>query len=321
MEQIIGVDLGATNLRTALSDGNRILSFRSTPTERSKGAQGISNQIVQMIDELTREQPRPIEVKAIGIASIGPLDLATGTIVNTPNLPIKNIPITEPVYQAFGVPVFLVNDCNAAVLAEATYGDGFGKENVVYVTMSTGLGGGAIVDGHLLIGKDGNAAEVGHTTVDSQGTMQCSCGCRGHWEAYCSGENIPRYARHLISTLKPGEVSSSLLLANCEGDAAKLTAKRLFDAAEEGDRVSLDIVGEIGRLNAIGFANIVSILDPELVTIGGPVALNHPRLVLDPVISRIKQHTINRVPDIHVTKLGDNIVILGAIAYAISKTS
>jgi len=314
----IGVDLGATNLRAALVRGEEVLGFKSEPTERSRGPEGLTDQVIRMTKNLRKEYPC-VSLEAIGIGSVGPLDLSSGTILNPPNLSIGNIPIVACLSTAHGVPAFLINDCNAAVLAEATYGEGIAKRNLVYVTISTGLGAGAIVDGHLLIGKDGNAVEIGHTTIDAKGLMTCSCGCRGHWEAYCSGESIPRYAKKLLKRLSSEELSSSLIADWCGIDSTELTSKQIFDAAERQDRLAMRVIQEVGRLNAVGFANIISLFDPELITVGGSVALNHPKLVLDPIISNVRGHTINRLPDIRLTKLGENIVVFGAAAYAASK--
>ena len=139
-----------------------------------------------------------VALGSIGVGSIGPIDLRRGMITNTPNYPFKEIPVVEPLREWFGVPVRIANDCTAGVLGEHFYGAGKGVYNLFYVTFSTGLGGGAMVDGHLLMGKDGNAVEVGHLTIDPDSEIVCGCGCPGHWEAYCGGMNIPRFARRLL---------------------------------------------------------------------------------------------------------------------------
>jgi len=314
----VGVDLGATKVRVATGNETGIKASYHEESDKQHGADGVADQIARMIRGLLPEKTIP---KAIGIGSIGPLDLLSGCIREPPNLPFELVPLTSPLQEEFGVPIYLINDCTAAALGEQTFGAARGLRNNVYVTISTGIGGGAIVDGHLLIGKDGNAVEVGHITVDPEGTMVCGCGCRGHWEAYCSGANIPNLARHLLNRRDKEEWSSSLLLELSGGDPKQITAEILFKAAVNGDKVSRWIVERIGELNAIGFADLVNLFDPELITIGGSVALNNRELILEPIMKNIRKHTINRIPEICMTPLGDEVVLCGALALACQRTA
>jgi glucokinase len=254
-------------------------------------------------------------VESVGVGSIGPIDIASGCITDTPNLPFKEIPVTEPLREAFGAPVSLLNDCTAAVLGEKSFGAGKEIDNLAYVTLSTGLGGGAIVDGHLLIGKDGNAVEVGHITIDPDSPLTCGCGSPGHWEAYSSGNNIPNFARHILR-----EEGSGLIHELMEGDPGALTVEILFEAAKAGDAAALRVVDELGKVNAVGFANVVNAFDPELITIGGSIALNNPELILEPILENIDMHLLNRRPRIMITPLGDDVVLCGALAMALSLT-
>lgn len=303
----IAVDVGATNIRVARGDSDGIREKRTEATDRSRGPEGIPQQIIRLIGELA-DSPQ-----AVGVGSIGPIDLAEGAIVNTPNYPFKHIPIVQPLRAEFGAPVRIANDCAAGVLGEHVYGAGRGVDNLFYVTMSTGLGGGAMVDGRVLVGKDGNAVEVGHLTIDPQSSVVCGCGCRGHWEAYASGGNIPRYAGTLLRNMK---WRNSLLAVLCGGDPKAITAKMIFDAAKQGDDAALHIVEEIGRVNAVGFADIVNAYDPELITVGGGIALNNPDMILAPIRRHVARHVINRLPEIIITPLGEDIVLYGALALA-----
>ena len=301
------VDLGATNVRVARCSSTRLLEKTSERTDRASGQEGIADQIVCMIESLDIEG-----LEAIGVGSIGPIDLATGCIKGTPNLPFDTIPVVGPLTEAFQVPVMLLNDCSAAVLGELEFGAGRGLRNLAYVTLSTGLGGGAIVDGNLLVGKDGNAVEIGHLTIDPESPLVCGCGCRGHWEAYCSGNNIPNFARLLLEGMEEGGPITELV----GGDAPGITAENLFEAARKGDPSALHIVSEIGKVNAVGFADIVNAFDPELITVGGSIALRNPELILKPIIENIDRHLINRRPEIMITPLGEDIVLYGALALA-----
>ena len=304
----LAVDIGATNIRVAVGDEKGLGSRLGEQTDRLHGPEGVTAQIIRMARSLGAEPD------AIGVGSIGPLDLRRGYITNTPNYPFKGIPVVEPLLEEFRVPVWLMNDCNAAVLGEQVYGAGRGVSNLFYVTFSTGLGGGAIVDGHLLNGKDGNAPEIGHVTINPDSELMCGCGCRGHWEAYCSGANIPNLARLI---LRGKALESSLLYEVFGTDLSKLTSEMIFSAASKGDSLASEIVGEVGRVNAVGFGDIVNVFDPELITVGGSITLNNPELVLGPITGGIDRHIINRKPEIKITPLGNDVVLYGGLALAV----
>lgn len=303
----IAVDIGATNIRVAQGDSSGLGEKISELTDINNGASGVSIQIIRMIEELG------VDVSGIGIGSIGPISLSTGEITNTPNYPFNYIPVVDPLTSHFGVKTTIVNDCAAAVLGEQSFGAGKGLENLVYVTLSTGIGGGAIVDGNLLMGKDGNAVEVGHITVDAYSTVKCGCGSYGHWEGYSSGKNLPSYARKIITKMP---WKRSLIADLTGGDLSGLSTKTVFDAAKQGDEIARKVVDEIGKINAVGFANIVNAYDPELITIGGSIALYNPELVLDPILEHIDNYLLNMKPEITITPLGEDIVLIGALALA-----
>jgi glucokinase len=298
------VDIGATNIRVASGDENGLESKLQEQTDRLNGSAGVSRQIARLIKQLK------IEPEAIGVGSIGPLNDREGAIVNTPNYPFKNIPIVNPLRDIFGVSVKLLNDCAAAVIGERRFGAGRGLENIFYVTISTGLGGGAIVDGNLLKGKDGNAPEIGHMVIDPWSEIICGCGCKGHWEAFSSGSNIPKYARYLM---KKRGITESALFSVSEPDLSSLTAEKLFSVALKDDMAAKMIVHEIGEVNAVGFADIVNAFDPELITVGGSVVLNNVDLILKPIREKIGKYLINRCPEILVTPLGGDAVLIGAL--------
>lgn len=300
----VAVDLGATNVRVALGEGTKIISILSEETDKFHDSQGISDQIIRLIRALM-DRVGIREVESIGIGSIGPLDLKNGVIVGTPNLPFSQIALIKPVSQAFEVPIKLLNDCRAAALGEHALGAGRGLKNIVYVTLSTGIGGGIIVDGHLLNGKDGNAGEIGHFTVNSDSPLVCGCGRRGHWEAYCSGKNISKYTRLLLEEAKKSEMYEFYSEPH-----------DLFKAAERGDELALWITTKIGKMNTLGFANIINAYDPEVISVGGSVALNNPELILKPIRENISNYAINRVPPIVLTPLGGEAVLYGALVLA-----
>lgn len=312
---VIGVDLGGSWVRAALSDedGNFIAKLKEMVDRESEKA--ISNQIIRLARSLcSKSDVNFTDIKGIGIASTGPLDLSKGALISPTNLPFKFIPLTKPISSELKIPAYLLNDCTAGVIGEREFGAGKGLNDLVYITLGTGIGGGAIVDGHLLLGKDGNAVEIGHITIDYTGSLKCGCGKRGHWEAYCSGRNIPNFVRMKLREMDEKKVSSSLLYKNLEGDFSKLNSEDLFKSAKSEDDLSLELVEEIGRLNAIGFANVINAYDPSLITVGGSVALQNRKLVMPPIKRFVKNYTLNRLPKIIVTPLAEDVGTYGAIA-------
>ncbi|MEM2415193.1 MAG: ROK family protein [Thermoproteota archaeon] len=321
MSVILGIDIGATNTRVAVADLNgSILLKHSEKTVRESGI-GVVNQVIRISDAiLSSLRLRREDVKSIGVGSIGPLDLKKGMIVNPPNLKVGIIPIVEEIGKYFNVPVRLLNDCVAAVLGEKRFGAGRNLENIVYITISTGIGCGAIVDGHLLLGKDGNAHEIGHTVVDKDGLLTCGCGKRGHWEAYCSGRGIVNYSKVLLGEWGI-KFDNCSLRKYSQSDVSKLTSEMLFKAAKEGDEIALKIIDKVGLLNAIGFANAIEVYDPELITVGGSVAFYNSELILKPVREKVSEYAMNRLPEIVITPLGEDVVLYGALAAAIEAFS
>jgi glucokinase len=314
---LIGIDLGGTWARVVLSDVQGHFVEKATEKVIKTRSDAISAQLIRLIRFLCKKHGVDTQaLRGVGIASAGPLDMKRGVLVNPPNLPFDTIMLTEPLQDALGVPVCLVNDCAAAALGETTFGVARGVENFVYITISTGIGGGAIVNGTLLLGKDGNSHEVGHFVIDYQGRLTCGCGRRGHWEAYCSGRNMPNFVRMRFEEIGLRTVRTSTLYKELSGDLSKLCAADLFSAARCKDKLALELLAEIGVLNAIGFANVTNAYDPSLITVGGTVALKNVGAVLGPIKKYVGDYAINRVPEIRVTSLGENVCVYGAVAAA-----
>ena len=295
MGNIIAIDAGATNLRIALIDGKgKILSRLSSVTD----GPNLLRQLYEGIDAHDA-------FEGIAVAFAGPISRKTGAILKSPNLGIQGLNLVGLLEKKYGKKAILMNDCVAAVLAEKYYGAGKDCDNLAYVTISTGIGCGVIIDGKVLLGKDGNAHEVGHMVIDQDSLLRCGCGSYGHWEAYCSGKNMPRYVEHLIKTEYAGEPSALSI------GRKKAPAEHLF--AVKGDRVASEIIGKIGMINATGFANIINVYDPELITVGGSVALKNKR-ILEDIKRNVHKYAINRMPEIRLTSLGDDICLYGAAA-------
>ena len=319
MEYGIAVDLGATNVRVVAGtrDG-RFLARISERTNLLEGADAISRQLIALIKRLIAETGlEQRDMAGIGVGAFGPQDPVRGGIVNPANAPYDFIPVRGPLEEAFHVPVEVHNDCVAAVIGEKFYGAGRGLDNVVYITISTGIGAGVYVDGRLLLGKDGNAHEIGHIVVDYERRLVCGCGKRGHWEAYCSGKNIPNYVKLIVeSEDRFDEFKRSCLWEASGGSLDGVTAKAVYDGAKAGDELCIDLVERIGLLNAMGVASAINVYDPELVTLGGAVTLNNVEQVLNPIRRHFRDYIVNREAEVKVTPLGGDIGLYGALAMA-----
>ena len=298
----IAIDLGATNLRVALvsPNGKILKKVKEETAKTGKDGSIVSSQIIRLIQEVIKETSLK-KIAGIGIASIGPLDYKRGGPSHSPNVPFSFIPLVQPIHKKFSLPVALHNDANAAALTEKHFGAGKRTKNLVYITISTGIGGGAIVDSNLLLGKGGNAAEIGHMIVDTTYKLLCTCKKGvGHWEGLASGANIPRFFRVWRETAKK------------ESAVQTQTAKEIFDLARRKNSVVLEFIDVLAKVNAAAISNIIVAYDPELITIGGSVALNNPQFILDG-INRYVDHYL-KLPKIQVTKLGEDIGLLGAAA-------
>jgi glucokinase len=296
----IAVDIGATNLRTAIVDDKGVIKKKIiAKTVREGNSFAISKQVIGEINLLLKGEAKN-NIRGIGVSIAGPLDYKRGGSINPPNLNFKYIPIVGPLGKAFPFPVVFYNDCNVGVLAEKFFGDGKKVKNVVYITISTGVGGGVFMDGRLLLGKDGNAAEVGHITVDTLYNLPCTCKYgSGHWEAYASGRNIPKFFKAWAKKLN--------LDFRCPN-----SAKDIFDAAKVRNKICLGFIEELGKINGRGISNVIAAYDPELIVLGGSVILNNSQLILKPAQKHIEKFL--RQPKIKVSILGENTPLLGAAA-------
>ena len=308
MSNYVGIDIGGTNLRVAVATDD--LEFVSRLREPVPTSTPVSEVIHRLVERACADAGVSVDgIHAVGIGSAGPFDRSSGAIIDSPNIPADSgrIEIVEPLRELLGTEsIVLRNDATCGVIAEQHFADTH-AEHTVYITISTGVGAGAIVDGEILSGANGNAAEIGHMTVDPTGRMGCGCGHDGHWEAYCGGTNIPDYA---VSIAREEGIETDLPTA--DGDFA---AKDVFDAL--GDDELADVVVErIGNWNTIGFANTIQAFAPTRVAVGGAVALNNPAAILDPVRDNISDRVMLEPPEIELTDLGEDVVLKGAILSA-----
>lgn len=310
IEYYVAVDVGATKTRVALCTRSEIIDKVVYTTPRSGGELAVADSIAKTVREKWSSELEYIV--AIGVATIGPLDIREGRVVNTPNLPLRNFEILRPLARFFKKPVLVANDAVASAWGEVHYGDGRGYSNVVYVTLSTGVGCGVIVNGNLLLGKMGNAHEAGHVVVDFDSDLECGCGGRGHWEAYAGGANLSRVAMYLA---RKHHVDSEL--ARLLQSSVSIDAKDIFDYYRRGDLLARITVDLYIKATAAGLASVINVYDPEIVIIGGSVFLNNVDILLDPIISLVRTHVVTEMPVVKPTRLGDDVGLYGALALAV----
>jgi len=307
---VIGVDLGGTKIYTALVDleGN-IIKEKTVETLAHEGEKAVMGRIVDTIKYVIDGTDKNL-IKSIGIGSPGPLDVKNGIIIENSNLPFKNFAIVKTIKETYDLPTYLDNDANVATLGEFMFGAGKGSENMVFITASTGIGGGAVLNGKLFRGATGNALEVGHMTVSTEGP-RCGCGNLGCAEALGSGTAIGKRAKEAVLS----NVVTSL--KNYEN----VTAKEVFKEAANGDRVAKNILNTSLTYIGIAVANTITNFDPEKVVVGGGV-VNGGDIVLDTIRNVVEERCMAAFVEnctIEKAILGGKAGVLGAAALAITE--
>jgi glucokinase len=270
MKYVLGVDIGGTNLvvGAVTEDGAVVRGLVSEPTGAPDGPDAVIDRIVRMargVIATTRHEDPAANIRGVGIGSPGPLDRRNGVVIFTPNLRWKNMPVRDRIGGALELPAELDNDANCALLGEHWVGAAKGARDAVCFTLGTGVGGGIVVDGKLVHGASDAAGEIGHITIEVNG-RRCGCGNDGCLEAYASG---PAIARRAMEALEAGAVSGILALAG--GDPARITAQTVFEAAAGGDPLADELVRDTARYLGVGVANMLNIMNPEVVVICGGV--------------------------------------------------
>jgi glucokinase len=306
MSTIVAVDIGGTQLRAATYRQDQFQPLSHKRVETKANEPNAFGRLIKVIEDIW---PQNEKVDAIGVSSPGPVDPHSGIIMITPNIKEwRDFPITAKLTEHFGIPANLDNDANLAGLAEWKFGAGRGHHNVLYLTVSTGVGGGVIIEDRLLQGYHGLAAELGHSTVQADGPL-CGCGKRGHLESYSSGTGIERF---VAEQLKAGRES---VLHPEKKNSAQMISK----AAKEGDALSIEAYSIAGKYLGIGVANFLHAFDPSIVIFGGGVSQSGP-LLFDSFEVSLKERVIHPryLEGLVITRaeLGDDAGLLGARALA-----
>jgi len=315
---VIGIDLGGTKISTALIDSaGTIITHDYRETRATEGQKAV---IERMLDAARRVMAQAgvnqAQVAAAGIGAPGPLDVEAGVVVAPPNLPgWDRVPLRRLIENRLGITTFLENDANAAALGEHRFGAGRGVEHMIYVTASTGIGGGLILNGRLYHGASGMAGEIGHITIIPYGPL-CGCGNRGCLEALAAGTAIARQARARVARGAP-----TLIADLAGGDPERVTAKLVAEAASQGDVEAQEVLAEAMHYLGIGMANLVNLFNPQLIVIGGGLT-NIGEMLFGPVqraIDRRALPTLAQGVRVVRAELGDNAGVLGAAAVALAQ--
>jgi len=312
---VLAVDLGGTKIITAIVSANgQIVAKERYLTLADEGPQAVINRLLSAVDNiLNLKNIDPSQLNSISIAAAGGIDVARGLVTLSAHLPDwHNVPLRDIVSDRYGVSTFLLNDASATTLGEHRFGAGRGVNNLILLTVGTGIGGGIIIDGRLYNGPSGSAGEIGHMTIDVNGP-RCVCGNIGCLELLVSGTSIEREARRRIAQ---GEMSSLVEVAGRMGD---ITAEEIGVAARGGDSLALDIIAEAATYLGVGMTNLVNIFNPEMIIVGGGVA-ELGELLLDPARQVVRERAFpvsTRAVRIVPAELGDEAGVLGAAVFAL----
>lgn len=307
---VIGIDLGGTKISGAVATcKGDIVSKYILPTRVEEGETAVLARIIKVIEKVMEESNvDKNSIVSIGIGSPGPLDAKEGKILTSANLPFKNFNIVKPLVDKFSIPVYLDNDANVAAIGEYVFGAGKGTCNMIFITVSTGIGGGAILNGKIYRGNTCNALEIGHTTLEKDGPL-CNCGNYGCAEALASGTAIGRAANEAV---QKGEKTS---LVNYE----KVTSYEVFKEAENGDAVAQSVLNKALNYLGICVANVINSFDPEMVIIGGGVSKGG-EIVFHKINEVVKERCLEAIwknTKIVPAALGTDAGVIGAVALAI----
>ncbi len=308
MEIYIVSDIGGTQLRVAAfnSADLSLVQMKKIPT------QGNNLTPTQRLIYLIKEIAEGHTLHSIAVAAPGYLDPEKGIIYEAPNIPgWVNLPLRQELQDVFNVPVFLGNDANVAALGEWKFGAGIGHRNLLYLTISTGIGSGVIIDNHLLLGQNGLAAEFGHVTIDPDGPL-CGCGHPGHIEAFASGTAITKYVHQQLAS---GRES---LLTKSDNPGGK----EINEAAQQGDALAIEAFQRAGKYLGISIANFIHMLNPSIIILGGGVTQAWD-LLTKPMMEEIEKTILSPqyLKNLVITqaKLGDDVGLKGALALLLTE--
>jgi len=281
----IGLDIGGTKISGCVIDGNGVILVKGRKDTPAHDPAAIVEEAGSLIRELSLEHT----IDAVGVACAAFIDRSRSMVFFSPNLAWRDVPLKQRLESVLDLPVIIENDANAAAWGEFRFGAAAEVDDMVLVTVGTGIGGGIVVNGVLMRGAFGVAAELGHMRVVPDG-IRCGCGNRGCWEQYASGSALVREARELVASGSPHAARLSEL---CAGDPATLSGPDVTSAAAEGDPAAVELLADLGAWIGEGVASVAAILDPELVVLGGGVS-EAGALLIDPALAAFRRQLTGR---------------------------
>jgi len=314
----LGIDLGGTKILTAVANAEgKMLSRDHSITPATEGPPAVVRSILESVGRaLDQANIVVADLTTIGIGAPGLSNPETGILFTSPNLPgWKDVRLRNIVEKELGKKAFLINDANAAAVGELYFGAGRGARNFIYITVSTGIGGGIIIDGKIYTGSIGTAGELGHMVIDDEGP-QCNCGNRGCWETLASGTALAREARYRI---KKGAATS--IPEHVAGDLEKINAEAIHEAAQSGDKLANELIAQAAYYLGVGLANLINIFNPEVIIIGGGLS-NSGDMLLKPAFEEAGRRAFKQSCEavrFARAELGRNSGVLGAAAFALEK--
>jgi glucokinase len=315
---ILGVDLGGSKILTAIvNSAGEMLSSDESTTPATEGREVVIQSIVDSAHSVLGRATCTIsDISAIGIGAPGISNPEAGILFTSPNLPgWRNVLLRDIIQNRLSKKAYLINDANAAALGEFYFGAARDVRNFIYITLSTGIGGGIVIDGKIYGGAIGVAGEVGHMTIDDKGPI-CNCGNKGCWETLASGTALAREARHRIE-----EGIKTYILEYVEGDVEKVTAQVIHSAAQQGDSLAKKLISRTGYYVGVGLANLINIFNPELIVIGGGLS-NIGDMLLKPAFKTAGERAYKeafQAVRFAAAELGRNSGVIGAAAYALQE--
>lgn len=318
-DYIVGIDIGGSKVLTGILDREGHIIIRQKEATCSAGRPGeVMEQVARMVELMMDElgvQAKDIIGTGVGVP--GPLDYYRGVVLESPNLRWPEYPVGDELSKRLDTKLLLDKDTNVAALGEFYYGLNKGCPNFIYITVSTGIGGGIIADGKLLHGQNGGAGEWGHMVLEPDG-RRCGCGRQGCLEALASGTALAQAVQEMIAR----DQGQSIRSVCTEGKS--ITARELGWAARQGNKEAHDLVMQAGRYLGMAIANLVNIFNPERVVIGGGMGLGLQDLLLPCICEYVSAHVFSlhlRHLQIETTQLGEDIVLLGCAAMVLQENT
>lgn len=311
----VGIDLGGTNIKAGVVDENyRIIADARCKTRLPRPSREILMDMARVAKEAVEKAGLTMDdIHSVGIGIPGTCNADTGVVEYACNVGFENVPVQEEMSALLGRPVYIENDANAAALGEALAGAAKGAQSAVCITLGTGVGGGIIIDGHIYGGFNFAGAELGHIVIMVDGEL-CGCGRQGCWEAYASATALINQTREAMLRHK-----ESLLWELCGGDLSKVNGKTPFDGRDAGDHTAIVVVAQYLEFLAYGISNLINLLEPDVVVIGGGICAQGEKLLtpLRGLVHEMVYHPLFAERcRMAIAELGNDAGIIGAAGLA-----